>query len=129
MSSKYDEKLFKGAKAITFENAKALRKKPTAAEDALWQELRNRKLQGWKFRRQHPVSHYIADFYCNKKNLVIEVDGSVHDTKEAKAYDEARTKDLESMHIQVLRFTNSEVENAMPAVLKRITDYLNNQEK
>ena len=128
MSSKYDDKLFKGAKAAIFENARSLRKKGTVAEDLLWQELRNRKLQGMKFRRQHPINHYVADFFCSEKRLIIEVDGIVHHTKEAKENDEARTKDLASMGIQVLRFTNDEVEKDMNSVLQRITNYLHPKE-
>lgn len=78
MKSLYDDKLFKGAMARTFENARLLRKVSTEAEDLLWQELRNRKLMGLKFRRQHPLKNFVADFYCAEKNLVIEVDGNVH---------------------------------------------------
>jgi very-short-patch-repair endonuclease len=129
MSSKYDDKLFKGAPAKTFENARGLRKVLTPAEELLWQELRNRKLNGLKFRRQHPINHYIADFFCSEKSLVIEVDGSVHNTKEAQAYDEASTSDLARMGIHVLRFTNNEVEKDMPSVLKRITGYLTKEKQ
>jgi very-short-patch-repair endonuclease len=125
MSSKYDDKLFNGAKAKIFENARELRKASTVAEDLLWQELRNRKLQGLKFRRQHPINIYVADFFCSEKQLAIEVDGNIHNTKEAKEYDEARTTDLASMSIQVIRFTNNEVEKDMPSVLRGITDFIN----
>ena len=121
---KYDDKLFKGAKASVFENARNLRKELTDAEELLWQELRSRKLNGWKFRRQHPVSRYVADFYCCEKRLVVEVDGSVHDENEQKEYDEARTKDLASMGIQVLRFRNSEVEENVTDVLRRIREFV-----
>ena len=126
---KYDDQLFKGAKAFTFENARHLRKELTDAEALLWQELRNRKLGGWKFRRQHPISHYVADFYCCEKRLIVEVDGSVHDEKEQKRYDEARTKDLKRMGIEVLRFTNSEVEKKMGDVLRRIKEFVNKDDK
>jgi very-short-patch-repair endonuclease len=129
MSSKYDDKLFKGATAKIFQNARELRKVSTDAEDLLWQELRNRKLMNLKFRRQHPINHYIADFFCNEKRLIIEVDGNVHNTKESKEYDEARTNDLASMGIYVLRFTNDEVEKNMPAVLQRIINFITNNEK
>jgi very-short-patch-repair endonuclease len=129
MGSKYDDKLFKGAKASTFENARSPRKALTVAEELLWQELRNRKLQGLKFRRQHPINHYIADFYCAEKQLVIEVDGSVHNSKEQTEYDAMRTADLASMDIGVLRFTNDEVEKHMPSVLLRITNYLKEEKQ
>ena len=129
MNSEYNDKLFKGATAQIFENAKELRRASTVAEDLLWQELRNRKLANLKFRRQHPVNKYIADFYCSEKQLVIEVDGSIHNDEEVKEYDERRTKNLADMGIQVLRFTNTEVETSMPQVLLRITDFLNKKEQ
>jgi very-short-patch-repair endonuclease len=126
MISKYDDKLFKGATASTFEKARNLRKVLTNAEEVLWQEPRNRKLRGLKFRRQHPISHYVADFYCVEKQLVIEVDGSAHNSKEAKEYDEARRNELVTMGIHVLRFTNDEVEQDIHSVLKRIADFISN---
>lgn len=129
MHSQYDDKLFKGASAKIFDNARTLRRSSTKAEDLLWQELRNRKLGGFKFRRQHPLNTYVADFYCSEKSLVIEVDGYVHDGEEAVRYDEWRTKELNNLNVHVLRFTNDEVELNMSAVLKRITDFLNNEQK
>jgi very-short-patch-repair endonuclease len=128
MFSKYDDKLFKGAPPIAFENAKELRKASTEAENLLWQELRNRKLARLKFRRQHPISNYIADFYCNEKSLVIEVDGSIHNKPEIKEYDERRTQDLNNMGIQVLRFTNDEIITKMPNVLQRIKNFTSKQD-
>ena len=128
MSSQYDNKLFKGAPPIAFKNAQALRKASTEAENLLWQELRNRKLAGLKFRRQHPISNYIADFYCNEKTLVIEVDGNIHNEPAIKEYDKARTQVLNSMGIQILRFTNDEIKNNMPDVLQRIAEFLNKQQ-
>ena len=127
MNSKYDDKLFKGASHQIFENARELRRESTAAEDLLWQELRNRKLAGLKFRRQHPLNNYIADFYCSEKQLVIEVDGNIHNKPEIKEYDEARTQDLTTMGIQVIRFTNEEIINNMPNVLQRIKDFTTKQ--
>jgi very-short-patch-repair endonuclease len=120
MSSKYDDKLFNGAKAKIFEDA---RETSTDTEDFLWQELRNRKPSGQKLRCQHPINNYVADFYCCEKQLVIDADGIVHNTKVAKEYDETRTNDLASRSIHVLRFTN-EVKKDIPIVLKRITDNL-----
>ena len=120
MNSEYNDKLFKGAPSIAFENAKELRRTSTPAEDLLWQELRNRKLDGLKFRRQHPLNNYIADFYCSEKQLAIEVDGSIHNKPENKEHDQQRTQALSNMGIQVLRFTNTEVETNMPNILQRI---------
>ncbi len=129
MHSQYDGKLFKEAKAKIFDNARTLRLSSTKAEDLLWQELRNRKLLGLKFRCQHPLNTYVADFYCSEKSLVIEVDGNVHDTDEIVRYDEWRTKELNNLNVHVLRFRNDEVKLNMPAVLKRITDFLTNEQK
>ena len=127
-SNKYHDKLFQGASAKIFRNANELRKASTNAENLLWQQLRSRKLDGLKFRRQHPVNNYVADFYCREKQIVIEVDGGVHNEKEQKEYDEGRTVDLNNMGIRVIRFTNDEVEKEMGIVLKKIIDFVNNSE-
>ena len=58
--------------------ARTFRKEPTRSEKLLWQELRNRKLEGRKFRRQRPVGPFVVDFYCREERLVIEIDGAVH---------------------------------------------------
>jgi very-short-patch-repair endonuclease len=125
-ASNYHDKLFKGASAKIFRNANELRRSSTKAEDLLWQQLRNRKLGGFKFRRQHPINNYIADFYCSEKQVVVEVDGGIHNEKGQKEYDEGRTVDLKSMGIKLIRFTNDEVENEMNIVLKKIIDFINN---
>lgn len=90
----YNNNLHKYAKVKIFENARALRLTSTEAEELLWQELRDRKLNGLKFRRQHPIDKWIADFYCHEKKLVIELDGSVHNEKEIAEYDARREKEL-----------------------------------
>ena len=89
--------------------AKQNRKTPTEAEDRLWQELRNRKIKGYKFRRQHPINGFIPDFVCLEKKLIVEVDGDHHDEEEQKNYDAIRTKWLASGNYKMLRFTNEEV--------------------
>ena len=122
--NKYNDKLFQEASAKVFENARGNRKELTKAERLLWAELRNRKLNGLKFRRQHPIDKYVADFYCVEKNLIIELDGNIHSESEIKQYDEARTKELNNLGIKVLRFTNEEVLNNMPAVLTTIKQTL-----
>ena len=128
-SSQYDDKPFKGASAKIFENARGLRKTSTVAEDLLWQELRNRKINGLKFRRQHPLSNYLADFYGSEKQLVIEVEGAVHHSREAREYDEERTNDLVSIGIHVLRFTNDEVEKDISSVPHRIRHAVTDKNK
>ena len=97
---------------MQYELAKRMRKEFTEAEDKLWQLLRNNQL-GVKFRRQHPIDAYIADFISLQNSLIIEVDGGYHETEEQKLYDENRTKILKEIGFEVVRFTNNEIlENA-----------------
>jgi very-short-patch-repair endonuclease len=103
------EKLNFGAPSYIQKRANSLRKNQTSAEDLLWCNLRNRKLGGYKFRRQHPVLVYIADFYCPEKKVVVEVDGGIHKRKEQREYDKKRDEKMEGLGIFVLRFTNEEV--------------------
>jgi very-short-patch-repair endonuclease len=86
-----------------------LRKTATDAEVLLWQFLRNRRLEGARFRRQHPYKGYILDFYCHAAKLAIEVDGSGHLEAEQARHDEERTRSLARHGIRVLRFWNHEV--------------------
>ena len=95
----------------------------TEAEVVLWNELKGRKLNGLKFRRQHPVHYYIADFYCHEKKLIIEVDGEIHQSNSAKEHDENRTAELEESGIIVLRFTNKQVLTALNKVLHDILQF------
>lgn len=87
--------------------ARVLRKNPTESERTLWKHLRLRQLEGWKFRRQHPLGPYIVDFVCLEKRLVIELDGGQH--SEQTLYDTERTAWLETQGFQVLRFWNNQV--------------------
>ncbi len=108
---------------ILLERAKEMRKNPTPAEDKLWQALRRKNLDV-KFRRQHPVYKYIVDFICLEKNLIIEVDGKIHDYQLDK--DAQRTLELEQKKgFTVIRFTNDEVIVDIETVLKKIEDVLN----
>ena len=109
-----------GAEAFTFEMARQLRKRMTKAELILWDELRQNKLKGLKFRRQHPISGFIADFYCHKLHLVIELDGGIHNNKEVYKKDQIREKEIESFGITIIRFTNDEVLQDIGKVLRRI---------
>ncbi len=95
----------------------------TPQEVILWQYIKNSKLK-YKFRRQHSVGFYIADFYCPKKRLIIELDGGQHFEKEAMVYDAERTKFFEGLDMNVLRFTNKEVNENISAVIDRIKEYL-----
>lgn len=97
--------------------ARQHRAAPTPTEDKLWQELRNRKL-GPRFRRQHPIDRFIADFYCPEKNLVIEVDGPIHQYTQEE--DALRQAFIESHGLRVLRFTTLQVAHELETVLSEI---------
>jgi len=98
-------------------HAKSMRKSPTPAEEKLWQELRNRKLES-KFRRQHPIGQFIADFVCIEEKLIVEVDGEIHDHQ--KEYDDGRTYMLEDIGYRVIRFSNDSVLNDINNVIEKI---------
>jgi very-short-patch-repair endonuclease len=106
------------------ERRKELRKASTQQENILWQELRNSKL-GFKFKRQHSVGGYIADFYCAEVRLIIEIDGSSHDTADQKEYDKFRDEFLKELNHKVLRFKNSQINNELSNVLDEIKSNLN----
>ena len=105
---------------------KDLRNNSTQAEIILWQYLKGSKLEGRKVRRQQSIGNYIVDFYCPKERLVIELDGEVHFNPEAIEYDKQRTKYLESLFINVIRFENKEVIFNIETVLRRIKSKFNN---
>ncbi len=96
------------------------RSQPTEAENILWQVLRSKKLEGYKFRRQHIIGSYIGDFVCLKKNLIIEVDGLFHQLPENKQSDEERTAWLNKKGFEVIRFSNAEVMGSIDIVLDSI---------
>ena len=98
----------------------ALRRNLTDAESKLWQDLRARRLQGYKFRRQHPIDDYVADFACIPAKLVIEIDGATHSTEEELAHDARRTEVMESLGWRVIRFTNDEVYKDVDGVVEAI---------
>jgi very-short-patch-repair endonuclease len=114
-----ERKMFFGAYPDIFATAKHLRKNMTKAEKILWEELREYKL-GIRFKPQHPMIHYIADFYSSSLRLVIEIDGPIHETSKEK--DEIRTKDLMDSGNTVIRFANDEVINHLPDVICRIKE-------
>jgi len=110
-----DSPRIRGTTQKTEEAARRLRRNLTHAEALLWSALRRRQLVGLKFRSQHPIGRFIVDFYCPSCKLVIEVDGDIH--TQQQAYDDARTKQLQSFGYQVLRFTNEEVLSDLQTVL------------
>ncbi len=113
------ESMFYGAGPLIFELAKKLRNNVTPTEMILWGRLKEHFPMS-KFRRQHPVSIYIVDFYCHAEKLVIEIDGSIHDLEEIKTNDEIRQKDLESLGLRVIRFKTNEILRNLESVLKTI---------
>ncbi|MDE0558533.1 endonuclease domain-containing protein [Algoriphagus sp. NF] len=117
----YSENLFYGASPEIHKRAKELSKQMTPAEKVLWNFLKNKSLEGFKFRRQHPIDKYIVDFYCHQKKLVIEVDGSIHDQLNQKEYDSGRTSVLEEFGLKVIRFRNEEVLDNFQSVIGRIS--------
>ncbi len=100
-------------------NARVLRKDQTKAEALLWRHLRNRRFNGLKFRRQHPVPPYIADFCCEEKRLIIELDGGQHSPE----IDKARTAFLEQKGYGILRFWNNELFDNIEGVLHVIQSH------
>ncbi len=116
--------MFYGADNFIFENAKALRNNMTPAEMLLWGHLKGNQL-GTKFRRQHPLGIYIADFYCHQHKIVIELDGSIHNVPEIKKNDLQRQYHIENDGITVLRFKNEEIFNHLHEVLNKILDTIN----
>ena len=116
--------MWKGATPRIFSNAKKLRDSATEPENVLWEALRNKRLDGYKFRRQHPLAIYIADFYCHELKLVIEVDGGYHQTKEQLILDKRRTDDIAFQGLKLIRFTNEEVTFNLEEVLTKIKDFM-----
>ena len=116
----------------SIKRARKLRQEMTGAEQLLWLNLRNRKMLGLKFLRQHPIIYqvsqnrpyyFIADFYCAEKNMVLEVDGLIHELQ--KDEDAHREDILKSLSLNILRIKNEEVKD-IPTVMKKIRGYILN---
>jgi very-short-patch-repair endonuclease len=125
--SRYKKFDFKNIRKL----AQELRKNMTESEIFLWKELRGRKFYGYKFLRQHPLlyegnlkryNYFIADFFCDEKKSIIELDGPIHD--EHKEYDEFRDSELHDLGFHILRIKNEELNN-MKSVLERIESFIN----
>ena len=104
--------------------ARKLRRNSTDAESLLWDRLRNRRLLGFKFRRQNQFGKYVADFYCDEGKLVIECDGGIHEEPEAWHHDQNRDAYMSSLGLRIMRFTNERVLSETEDILKTIGDYL-----
>lgn len=110
----------------TLSRAKELRQNQTDAESFVWYYLKNKQLDGYKFRRQHPIDKYIVDFICLEAKLIIELDGGQHGEKDKVEYDANRTKFLEEAGYKVLRFWNNEAFDNISGILDFVWNELKN---
>ena len=106
------------------ELSRQLRKNMTDAEKLVWSKIRGKQLKEFQFYRQKPIGNFIADFYCPKAKLVIELDGGQHYSNEGKKKDEMRDSYMKSLGMTVLRFSDREVFEQLDAVMQKIWDYL-----
>ena len=116
-----ERSMFYNAKTNIFRKAEELRNNMTEAEKILWERLRKKQL-GVRFKAQHPIEQFIADFYCHSAKLVVELDGEIHNQQ--KEYDIVREAEMEKYDITIIRFTNHEVFEDIDGVVERIRDYL-----
>src|ERR1035437_4801720 len=115
-----ERNMYYGAREETKRFSHNLKKTMTKAEMDLWGKLRNKNLLGTKFRRQHSIGHFIADFYSHELRLVIEIDGPRHHHSDQKEYDQNRDAEFDRLGINVLRFSNDEIFDRMDEVLNSI---------
>lgn len=118
------KEMFYGASPEIFKRASELRKNMTEPEKKLWYALRRKQIRGKRFRRQHPVSKYIVDFYCHQSKLVVEVDGGIHNNAEQKEYDIGRSYELQQLGLNIIRFTNEQVLQNLNEVIKEIEKHI-----
>ena len=113
----FEFRLHYGASTDLIDLSKKLRKNMTPSEKVIWHELRNNHLRGYKFRRQHAISLYIVDFFCLEIELVVEIDGGIHECEKIKEKDVNRKAELERLGLKVIRFGNEEVMNDIEGVI------------
>lgn len=116
--------LHAGAGPHLFKYARELRKRQTAAERIVWEMLRDRRFHNLKFRRQHPIFDFIADFYCHNLNLIVEIDGGYHDLPKQVVYDQERDQYFEDYSYNVIRFPNKDVLVDLESVKNRLRKYI-----
>jgi very-short-patch-repair endonuclease len=102
-----------------------LRQQPITCERLLWNKLRNRALNGYKFRRQYSIGKYVVDFYCAEAKLAIEIDGATHAGEEEIKNDKKRQEYIETQGVKVIRFLNIDIKENMGAVLENIIEVCN----
>ena len=112
--------MYFGAKPSIFKLARELRKDETKVEKMLWNKLNKNQILGLHFRRQHPINIFVADFYCPRIKLIIEVDGSIHEIFEYAEHDIGRSEILNDFGIKVIRFTNEQILNDLDGTIKQI---------
>ena len=101
-------------------NRRKLRKKSTEAEKILWEKLRGRKFLSLKFKRQYSIAQFVLDFYCPEKRIVIELDGSIHNTAAVRNHDENRDGFIKDFNIKIIRIKNEMVFDNVEEVLEYI---------
>lgn len=102
--------------------ARYLRRKKTKVEKILWSRLRNRQVDGLKFRRQHPIGYFVPDFYCHEIKLIIEPEGEIHDEKEQKEYDKLRKELIDIWGYKIIEFKNKEIYYNINKVIQTICE-------
>ena len=122
-----DYPFYHGAKAYTFEQARALKANSTEAEELLWQKLKAKRFHGLKFRRQHPINKFVVDFYCNELKLVIEVDGGIHLKEDIRERDIERENIISEFGLTIVRYTNEEIMDNIICVLIKLETYIKKQ--
>jgi len=116
-------KMHSGAAKPLHQMARDLRNNATHAETILWSYLKTKPL-GFKFRRQHPYSIYILDFYCHSLKLVIEVDGSIHDLDKVKENNKHREEPIQKDGLTIIKFENIQAEQSLQQVIKHVEDFI-----
>ncbi len=104
--------------------ARKLRNKSTYTEILLWNQLKNKKLNGYDFHRQKPILNYILDFFCHELFLAIEIDGITHDSEIQQAKDKIRQAEIEALGIKFLRFEDRDIKTQMDGVIRKILNYI-----
>ncbi len=119
--------MFYNASPEIFEKAKYLRKNMTSAERILWEHLKGKKMLNLRFRPQHPIYKFIADFYCHPLKIIIEIDGGIHHSNDQHKYDIDREDEIRNWGIKIIRFNNEEIVNNLDNVLNKIKEVCINQ--
>jgi very-short-patch-repair endonuclease len=115
---------------VAKKTCRELRRRSTPSEEIFWAAVRDRRFMGRKFYRQHPIffdhmgreSFYVADFYCYQEEIVVEIDGKIHDHMAER--DRLRTAVINDCGMKVLRFKNEEIEKSLSGVLRRLKEYM-----